>query len=353
MKNNEQTITPDKLKKYWIPLYEDIYRRVDNRMRSTPIPPPPRRTGKNTLLQFKNTLLAKLGTAYTVLDSNMEKIVKALEAVDKMHDFYKELFIIKTGRSPADLLGRYRAKRRILNRIYRDTRTGIKSSLTGGEAKRAFRGGLGRMLSLLKRDRALLEAVKEAIKEISGMPDVTGDLVVIIAGMPQVGKSTLLKKLTRAEPEISPYPFTTKTIIAGHIEVKPYGKITLIDTPGLLDRPVDKRNEIEMKAVLALKHLSDILLYLFDTNPNTYYSLDEQLAVYRDVINTIGSDDIIVAINKIDITPEDILEESRKKIANTTGREPLLISADKGYGLGKLLEILENKLIEKIRSHLS
>ncbi len=351
MKNHE-LITPDKLKKYWIPLYDETYERVDNRMRSTPIPPLPRKTSKNSLLQFKNTLLAKLGTAYTVIDSDIEKIIKALDAVSKMHPFYKELFLVKTGREPEDLLGRYRAKRRILNKIYRDTRTEIKSCLTGGEAKKAFRGGLGRMLSLLKRDRALLEAIKEAIKEISRMPDITGDLVAIIAGMPQVGKSTLLKKLTRAEAEISPYPFTTKTIIAGHIEVRPYGKITLIDTPGLLDRPIDRKNEIEMKAVLALKHLSDTLIYLFDVNPNTYYSLDEQLAVYKDVVNVIGTTDIIVVINKIDITPQNLLREAEKKIVEVTSHKPLLISAEKGYGLDKLLEILEDKLIEKIQSRL-
>ncbi|MCD6195485.1 MAG: 50S ribosome-binding GTPase, partial [Staphylothermus sp.] len=155
---------------------------------------------------------------------------------------------------------------------------------------------------------------------------------------------------TNAKPEISPFPFTTKTIIAGHINVDPYGKIVLIDTPGLLDRPLEEKKPIEYKAVLALKHLSDIVLYMFDINPNSYYTIDQQLNVYISIKKLLGDKEIIPVVNKIDITPNNLLLERINFLEKTIGRKPLPISAEKGINLEKLRKILIDKLMEKNQS---
>ncbi len=171
--------------------------------------------------------------------------------------------------------------------------------------------------------------------------------MVIIAGMPQVGKSTIIRSLTNAEPEIGNYPFTTKNIIVGHITVKHLGKITLIDTPGLLDRPQSMRNEIENKAILAIKHLADKAVYVFDPSPQSYYTLNEQLRVYREVEELVGSENILPVINKIDITPKQLLEKTHQSITRETGKKPLLISALRGEGLEELKSILIRFFMEK------
>lgn len=51
------------------------------------------------------------------------------------------------------------------------------------------------------------------------MPTVDFDAIsIVIAGFPNVGKSTLLTHITDAEPQVANYPFTTKGIQIGHFE---------------------------------------------------------------------------------------------------------------------------------------
>ena len=96
-----------------------------------------------------------------------------------------------------------------------------------------------------------------------------------IVGLPNVGKSNLVTVLSTAEPEIAPYPFTTKGVIVGHIE-DDWRKYQIVDTPGLLDRTFDERNAIEKQAVLALRYLTDVILFVIDPSESCGFSLEVQ-----------------------------------------------------------------------------
>ena len=52
--------------------------------------------------------------------------------------------------------------------------------------------------------------------------------------------------VTRADVDVQPYAFTTKSLFVGHTDYK-YLRWQVIDTPGILDRPLDERNTIEMQ----------------------------------------------------------------------------------------------------------
>lgn len=53
-------------------------------------------------------------------------------------------------------------------------------------------------------------------------------------------------EVTRADVDVQPYAFTTKSLFVGHTDYK-YLRWQIIDTPGLLDRPLEERNTIEMQ----------------------------------------------------------------------------------------------------------
>jgi len=52
--------------------------------------------------------------------------------------------------------------------------------------------------------------------------------------------------VTRADVDVQPYAFTTKSLFVGHTDYK-YLRWQVIDTPGILDRPLEDRNTIEMQ----------------------------------------------------------------------------------------------------------
>ena len=56
-------------------------------------------------------------------------------------------------------------------------------------------------------------------------------------------------QVTRADVEVQPYAFTTKSLFVGHMDYR-YLRWQVIDTPGILDRPLEERNTIEMQVRL-------------------------------------------------------------------------------------------------------
>jgi len=74
----------------------------------------------------------------------------------------------------------------------------------------------------------------------------------------------------------------------------------VVDTPGLLDRPMEERNDIERQTVAALSHLQGVVVYILDPSEHCGYPLQSQLSLAEDLKNWIGLPMLIVA-NKADI----------------------------------------------------
>jgi len=134
-----------------------------------------------------------------------------------------------------------------------------------------------------------------------------------------VGKSSLLRCLSSAKPEIAQYPFTTKEIHVGHIEkTEKYitKRFQIIDTPGLLDRPLSKRNEIEKQAIAALTHLADLIVFVLDVSETCGYSLEDQKNLLSQMEEMFSGCSLVVVENKVDFKKTD---STNLKISCKTG----------------------------------
>merc|ERR1712151_8582 len=83
---------------------------------------------------------------------------------------------------------------------------------------------------------------------------------LILTGYPNVGKSSFMNIVTNANVDVQPYAFTTKSLFVGHLDYN-YVRWQVIDTPGILDHPLEDRNTIEMMAITALAHLPAAVLF--------------------------------------------------------------------------------------------
>ena len=110
---------------------------------------------------------------------------------------------------------------------------------------------------------------------------------------------TFIVRVTGARPEIASYPFTTRGIFVGHF-IRGEQKFQVVDTPGLLDRPMDERNEIERQTVAALSHLQGVVLYILDPSEHCGYPIGSQLSLVEDLKNWIKLPTLVV-VNKADI----------------------------------------------------
>ncbi len=323
-----------------VPTYNDIRKRVlEVFVEKVFIPRSVRRQGKDRAKIFRYML--KCENTYKVLVDTLGPIAR-LPRTSQLHPFLSELANIATDGRYDEFIERTAKALKIISNLWREYRSKILASYTPGEAKSYAREFVGRALSIAKRFLKDFEKFRSAIKSLKSIPCIDPALpTIIIAGMPQVGKSTLVHRISSAKPEIAPYPFTTKTIILGHMDLDTI-RIQIIDTPGILDRPVDEMNPIERKAVAALRNLNALTLYLIDPSRDAYYSLDKQLSVLRNVSEIVGSEKLYVVINKIDKVDTARLSEVKKHVEALGFSILAEISALKGIGIDTLI----SKIIE-------
>lgn len=141
-------------------------------------------------------------------------------------------------------------------------------------AKAIRRAAFGRMRSVIRKLDKRLRFLETVRGQMRSMPGIDLELPTFcVVGYPNVGKSSLVKDMTGATPEIGAYPFTTKDVTLGHLKVPLNPEVQslaihidvqLVDTPGILDRPLRDRNEIELRAIAAMKTLATAIVFLFD-----------------------------------------------------------------------------------------
>ncbi len=156
-----------------------------------------------------------------------------------------------------------------------------------------------------------------------------------LVGLPNAGKSTLLRALTAARPKVAPYPFTTLTPNLGRVMISDNESFAIADIPGL----IEGAHLGHGLGIRFLKHLSRtrILIYVLDI-------ADKPLGAFKTVRGEIEAFDAellarpaLIALNKIDLlTAEDVLDAARE-VSEATHLEVLPISADNGLGLAPLV----------------
>jgi GTP-binding protein len=202
---------------------------------------------------------------------------------------------------------------------------------------RGGRGGKGNPHFKSSTNQAPREATDGAAGELRR---VILELKVIadvgLVGKPNAGKSTLLSRLSRARPEIAPYPFTTKFPNLGQVVVDLDHTFVLADIPGLIEgaaHGVGLGHDF-------LRHImrAGILVHLVEPLPSdgtdpidNYWIIRKELAQYSD---ELAARPEIVVVSKSEI-PESA--EVFEKLAAEVNGEVLLISAVTGDGLNGLI----------------
>ncbi|MBU0762898.1 MAG: 50S ribosome-binding GTPase, partial [Candidatus Altiarchaeota archaeon] len=101
---------------------------------------------------------------------------------------------------------------------------------------------MGRCDSFVKRINPELKYLVDARKILTAFPPIRADTpTLVVAGLPNAGKSTYTVSLTGSKIKIASYPFTTVEIMVGYKKIK-YTDYQIIDSPGILDRPMHERN---------------------------------------------------------------------------------------------------------------
>ncbi|HXQ94551.1 MAG TPA: GTPase [Thermoplasmata archaeon] len=151
---------------------------------------------------------------------------------------------------------------------------------------------------------------------------------VVVAGFPNVGKSSLVERLSSARPKVAEYPFTTLALEVGHADVG-FDRLQILDTPGVLDR-TGRSSQAEREAEVAVEHAATLVVFLIDPTESCGYPRPDQerlLARWREELPNIP---ILVVATKADLGPSP--------------GDWLRVSAKTGEGVPELIERISLEL---------
>ncbi|PSQ30805.1 GTP-binding protein [Halobacteriales archaeon SW_6_65_46] len=235
-----------------------------------------------------------LQTAGNILSDNLGNVVTSWPDFDLVDPFYRDLADAIVAREDLDV----DALRQHLNEVMWASRQveSIKQEYHGrirnadtDTARKLRKQAFARYADVTESVEGDLRAIADAREELRTLPDIRPDEpTIVVAGYPNVGKSSFVNRVTRASNEVATYPFTTRQLRVGHFE-RDRVRYQLVDTPGVLDRPAEERNAIESQAVSALVHLADAVVFVADASGNCGYPLTAQLEL-RDEIETLFAD---------------------------------------------------------------
>jgi len=270
--------------------------------------------------EIKKIIISRTETFITDLTSQLESYVKNFPSIDKLPLFYQEIIDIKIDTDKLKRsLGAIDWARKTTLMVYSTQNSSLIKSGNVEFLKQKQKEIYGRVSSIVKQVDKNLVFLSNAQKILRTFPDIEDIPTVVIAGYPNVGKSSLIRQLSAAKPEVAQYPFTTKQIYVGHMEkTVRYEKkqYQIIDTPGLLDRPLSERNNIEKQAIAALRNLADLIVFIFDPSGTSGYQMSEQTLMLEDIKKLFCDVPFIIVENKVDVKNTG---SANRKISCTTG----------------------------------
>jgi nucleolar GTP-binding protein len=260
----------------------------------------------------------------------------------------------------------------------------VKEAPTAKEASDFTKEGVESLLKMFEEVASSPVAnLVDLQKELRSSPVV--DLkspAVVLVGAPNVGKSSIVRAISSASPEVNNYPFTTRGMTLGHIEVfwsdegtiskaivpehnmkrkRPYtspedagGRYAfsqlcqVMDSPGILVRPDSERNEMESLTLATMQHLPTCVMYVMDLSGaagDKCSSIEDQLALRQEIRARFPRRPWIDVVSKVDLGIDD---GAIKKLQSIMGEDSpyVKLSLHEEIGLGELksrvLQMLED-----------
>ena len=161
-----------------------------------------------------------------------------------------------------------------------------------------------------------------------------------LLGYPSVGKSSIIRKVSAARPDVAAYHFTTLTPVLGVVSLPGDRNFVMADIPGLIDGAAEGVG----LGHNFLRHVerSNILLHILDVSgmegrdpKDDFDAINRELAKYSP---TLAKKKQIVVLNKIDLVQDDTTIPQVTKYFEDKGYEVFAVNALTGQGLPELME---------------
>jgi nucleolar GTP-binding protein len=273
---------------------------------------------RDAMYRMRKTAVARVTSVADTVDHVLGRTVRGLSVLDGLHPFYVEVLwtqfdVTALRRAVANLDWCRGQVREVVQKAVKQLNRTRNRAFIDTKRKEVY----GRVSSLLERLAPELEMLGRARDALRALPAIDPKVpTVVVAGYPNVGKSALVGRLSTAEPEVASYPFTTTKVTLGHFFSKGLA-YQVVDTPGILDRPIEERNPVERRALAAIAHLPNVLLFLIDPTGTGGTTVAMQEGLLEEVRAAYPGADVVAVETKADIVRREGVD--RPRVSSVTG----------------------------------
>jgi len=169
-----------------------------------------------------------------------------------------------------------------------------------------------------------------------------------LVGFPNVGKSTLISRISAARPKVADYPFTTLVPNLGVVRLEDFRSYVVADMPGLIEGAHDGLGlghqflrHIERTRLIV--HILDVSGFTERDPMEDFDVINNELLAFGDKLALLPQ---IIVLNKIDVEGARETAEKVKEMLEGRGLEVHTISAVTGEGIRDLTYLMGRKLDE-------
>jgi nucleolar GTP-binding protein len=130
-----------------------------------------------------------------------------------------------------------------------------------------------------------------------------------------------------------------------------YLRWQVVDTPGVLDHPLEEMNTIEMQSITALAHIRAAVLYFMDLSEQCGYTIEAQCKLFHSIKPLFANKPVVLVINKIDIVRlADLTPENRAYVETILSDKSVLVVEASTYSEEGVMDV-RNKACELLLAH--
>ncbi|KAF9016454.1 NOG1-domain-containing protein [Hymenopellis radicata] len=267
--------------------------------------------------RIRNFYMRKVKFTQDSFDEKLGAILTDFPMLDDLHPFLSSLMNVLYDKNHYKLaLGQLRTARHLIDHVAKDYVRLLKFGDSLYRCKQLKKAALGRPPT-----------------HIPSPAIDPNTRTLLICGYPNVGKSSFINKVTRADVDVQPYAFTTKSLFVGHLDYK-YLRW-------------QEMNTIEMQSITALAHLKSAVLYFMDLSEQCGYTVEAQCKLFHSIKPLFNGKPTLLVINKIGVMRlEDIHPDSRVLVQEIIDSEDVTSC----YSEEGVME-LKNKACEALLAH--
>eukprot|EP00915_Cephaloidophora_sp_WS-2016_P008412 GHVH01011584.1.p1 GENE.GHVH01011584.1~~GHVH01011584.1.p1 ORF type:complete len:635 (+),score=96.78 GHVH01011584.1:41-1906(+) len=286
----------------------------------------------------------------------LSRILDDFPRIDDVHPFYAQLLNVIYNKDHYKIaLGLVNKIRGSCDRSVSDYVRLMKYADSQFKCKSLKTACFGKIGTYIKKLKEALKYLEECRKHMSRLPQINpSGRSIIVAGYPNVGKSSFMNQVSMANVEVEPYAFTTKSIYVGHFDYNCL-RWQVIDTPGLLDREnMRDYTSAENQAITALGYIRASILFILDISEECGFRLQKQVELFHKIKDLFKDKPVLVVLNKSDVRPSsDLSDDEKKLIDSMAGDEVEFIdgmSTLTGVGVSNARDKACNLLIDSLVS---